>query len=67
MKFDFGPVLKVKEESRRRLAAMPIAEKLRILDELRAASVALHVAGADLRSAGERASRPDDVAHRRLP
>ena len=50
MKFDLGPVLKVKEESRKRLAAMPIDEKFRILDELRAASVALRAAGADVRN-----------------
>lgn len=49
MKFDSGPVLKVKEESRKRLAAAPIADKLRILDELRAAAVALRAAGQQLR------------------
>jgi hypothetical protein len=53
MKFDFGPVLKVKEEARKRLAAMPIEEKFRILDELRAASVALRVAGTELRDAAK--------------
>ena len=53
MKFDIGPVLKAKEEARKRLAAKPIEEKFRILDELRAASVALRAAGADLRSAAK--------------
>ena len=51
MKFDVGPALKVKEEARKRLAAKPIEEKFRILDELRAASVALRAAGAALRGA----------------
>lgn len=49
MKFDPAPVLKVKEELRKQLAAKPVAEKLRILDELRAASVALRAAGQELR------------------
>jgi hypothetical protein len=56
MKFDVGPLLKVKEESRKRLAAKPIAEKLRILDELRAASVALRTAGGELRAASRELS-----------
>jgi hypothetical protein len=49
MKFDPAPVLRVKEELRQQLAAKPVAEKLRILDELRAASVALRAAGQELR------------------
>jgi hypothetical protein len=53
MKFDVGPVLKVKEEARKRLAAKSIDEKLRILDELRVASVALRAAGAELRRAAK--------------
>jgi hypothetical protein len=57
MKFDVGPVLKVKEEARKRLAAKPIEEKLRILDELRVASVALRAAGAELRDSGREAMR----------
>jgi hypothetical protein len=58
MKFDPGPVLKVKEESRKRLAAAPIADKLRILDELRAASAALRAAGRERRDAPIRATEP---------
>jgi hypothetical protein len=49
MKFDPAPVLRVKEELRQQLAAKPVAEKFRILDELRAASVALRAAGQELR------------------
>ena len=58
MKFDFGPVLKVKEEARKRLALMPIEEKLRILDELRAASIALRSAGDELRAAATSRANP---------
>jgi hypothetical protein len=35
MNFDWGKVEKSKRELRRRLAALPVAEKLRMLEELR--------------------------------
>ena len=61
MKFDIGPVLRVKEEARKRLAAKPIEEKFRILDELRAASVALRAACAELRSAANAEAKAEQA------
>ena len=41
MTFDMSDILRSKQEYRQRLAALPIAEKLRLLDELRQRSVIL--------------------------
>ena len=53
MNFDLNKVLASKRAMRRRLAAKPIAEKLRMLDVLRARAVTLRSAGAR-RQAGKR-------------
>jgi prevent-host-death family protein len=47
MTFDLAAVLASKRAYRSRLASLPIAEKLRLLDALRERAVALHQAGAD--------------------
>jgi hypothetical protein len=41
MSFDFGRILQSKQEFRRRFAAMPITEKLAMLDALRERTLAL--------------------------
>jgi hypothetical protein len=45
MKFDFERIWKSKRALSERLAAQPLAEKLRMLDALRERSVALRAAG----------------------
>jgi len=42
MTFDLAEILRNKREFRQRLAARPIAEKLAMLDALRARALALH-------------------------
>lgn len=44
MTFDLASILESKRAYRRRLAARPIAEKLAILDEMRARTLALRTA-----------------------
>ena len=41
MSFDLEEMLRSKEALRRRLTALPIAEKLRVLDTLRARAIAI--------------------------
>ena len=57
--FDYSRALKLKEEARKCFAAKPIEEKCRILDELRAASVALRAAGAELRGTAKPKAKPE--------
>jgi hypothetical protein len=45
MSFDLRPILERKQALRRRLAARPVAEKLRLLDALRERTVLLRRAG----------------------
>jgi hypothetical protein len=45
MSFDFARIWKSKRALRKRLAAQPIAEKLRLLDALRERAVTLGAAG----------------------
>ena len=47
MSFDVEEMLRSKKALRQRLAALPIAEKLRLLDELRERSMAIRSAGSD--------------------
>lgn len=47
MTFDFEKILKSKREYRQRLAAMPIEEKLSMLDALRERSLALRSVSAE--------------------
>ena len=62
MTFDLAKTLESKRESRHRLAARPIAEKLKMLDALRERELSLR-ASREKSKAGElRASPPDDRA-----
>ena len=47
MSFDFDEMLRSKQALRQRLTSLPIAEKLRLLDELRQRAVAIRNASAD--------------------
>lgn len=60
MNFDLRPILESKRAHRESLAALPIAEKLRLLDQLRERAIAL---GAADRNAKVRVREtPDDCA-----
>jgi len=52
MTFDLTAIIKSKRDHRTRLAMLPIAEKLRLLDGLRARDVLLHKALPSRRAAG---------------
>jgi hypothetical protein len=68
MMFDLRKVLASKRKFRGTLAARPIAEKLRLLDELRERAVILAAAGRDSRkSASVREDDPDIEPPRRSP
>lgn len=58
MTFDLSDILASKRAHRSRLAALPIGEKLRLLDALRERTIALHVAAAQ---AGLRGRPPGDA------
>jgi hypothetical protein len=47
MSFDFDEMLRSKQALRQRLTSLPIAEKLRLLDELRQRAVAIRSAGSN--------------------
>jgi hypothetical protein len=49
MTFDFEKILESKRALRRKLAGLPVAEKLAMLDELRERAVALRKAAGPLR------------------
>ncbi len=49
MKLDLATILESKRAVRRRLASLPIAEKLRMLDDLRRRQISLREAGARVR------------------
>lgn len=68
MTFDLPTILASKQAYRSRLAAQPIAEKLRLLDALRERTVALRRAGAAAHGRGEpRASLPATPTNRPEP
>ena len=59
MSFDLQRILESKRELRRELAARPVAEKLRLLDELRDRALAMRPAK-PARHAGELREEPPD-------
>ena len=58
MSFDFQRVLASKQAYRQKLAARPVAEKLRLLDELRARALAIRRSSAAAREHGIVAGPP---------
>jgi hypothetical protein len=59
MRFDVEQMVKNKEALRRKLAALPIMEKLRILDELRERALAIRAAARAQHGALAREEPPD--------
>lgn len=53
MTFDLSAIFASKQRYRARLAAQPIAEKLRLLDALRERTLALRQSASDARGRGE--------------
>lgn len=60
MTFDMEAILKSKRALRQRLAALPIGEKLRMLDLLRERSLEIAVVRERLRAKKQRGERPFD-------
>ncbi len=58
MTFDLAKILKSKRESRRRLAARPIAEKLAMLDALRERELAIRQSGQPATETGVLQEKP---------
>jgi hypothetical protein len=58
MNFDWQRVLASKRAYRQQLAARPVAEKLRLLDELRARALAIRRSSAPAREPGRAAEPP---------
>ena len=58
MNFDWQRVLASKRAYRQQLAARPVAEKLRLLDELRARALAIRRSSAAFREPGRVAEPP---------
>ena len=52
MTFDMEQIVKSKQEYRKRLAAQPIEEKLRLLEELRRRTLAVRASRGKLRHVG---------------
>lgn len=59
MTFDMERIVMSKRAFRRRLAALPVGEKLRMLDRLRERSLEIAAVRRRLRATNDRASRPE--------
>jgi hypothetical protein len=63
MNFDLQRVLESKRAFRQKLAAKPLAEKLRLLDELRARALAIRRSAAAARDLGKVSEPPADYGN----